>query len=223
MTENKEKKKRQGWKQNPEAVQENILEAALEEFAERGFAGARINLIADKTDTSKRMIYYYFGDKEGLYRRVIEKTYTDTRQGELALELDLSKPQEALRKLITFTFNHHRKHSDFIRLVMIENIHQGRHLGEKQHFADINAPAIQRVKEIYSAGVEQGVFRRGLSAEQLHWQISAMCFFNVSNQATFAAAFGDQLFTPTGQKELCQTIEDTVLTFLLHEPDRLLK
>jgi len=219
MLDDSKKTKRQGWKQNPEAVKENILNAALEEFSERGFASGSINVIADKTATSKRMIYYYFGDKEGLYRKVIEKTYQDMREGEAKLDLDTSNPISAMRKLINFTFEHHAEQRDFIRLVMIENIHRAKHLGPKDEFSEINALAIDRVNEIYNAGVNQRVFRSGLCASQIHWQISAMCFFNVSNKATFSTAFGNDLFTERGQIELCRSIEDTVLAFLQYNPE----
>lgn len=223
MLDDSKKTKRQGWKQNPEAVQENILNAALEEFSQRGFASGSINVIADKTETSKRMIYYYFGDKEGLYRKVIEKTYQDMREGEAKLDLDISDPVAAMRKLIHFTFEHHTEQQDFIRLVMIENIHRAKHLVAKEEFAKINALAIERVNEIYNAGVTQQVFRKGLSAAQLHWQISAMCFFNVSNKATFSAAFGDDLFSENGQQELCRSIQNTVLAFLEYDPEQSLR
>ncbi|NQZ32991.1 MAG: TetR family transcriptional regulator [Oceanospirillaceae bacterium] len=220
MLDQTKKPKRQGWKQNPEAVQENILNAALEEFSQRGFASGSINVIADKTATSKRMIYYYFGDKEGLYRKVIDKAYQDMREGEAKLNLDVSDPVAAMRKLIKFTFEHHAEQQDFIRLVMIENIHRAKHLASKEKFAEINALAIARVNEIYNAGVTQQVFRTGLSPAQIHWQISAMCFFNVSNKATFSAAFGDDLFSHDGQQQLCRSIQNTVLAFLEYDPEQ---
>lgn len=219
MRNQTKKPKRQGWKQNPEAVRENILNSALEEFSLHGFSSGSVNVIAGKTATSKRMIYYYFGDKEGLFRKVIEKTYKDMRAGEAKLDLDISNPIAAMRKLIDFTFEHHAEQIDFIRLVMIENIHKGKHLASKEKFSEINTLAIQRVNEIYNAGVEKKVFREGLSASQIHWQISAMCFFNVSNKATFSAAFGDDLFSQSGQQDLSQSIQNTVLAFLQHNPE----
>ncbi|MCE2933902.1 MAG: TetR/AcrR family transcriptional regulator, partial [Hyphomicrobiales bacterium] len=67
------------WTQDPEGVKRNILEAAREAFVEHGFAGARVDDIAARTATSKRMIYYYFGDKRGLYVAVLEEAYSGIR------------------------------------------------------------------------------------------------------------------------------------------------
>jgi AcrR family transcriptional regulator len=52
-----------------------ILDGAAEEFAQSGFAGARIDRIARRTKLNVRMIYYYFGSKKGLYRGVLESIY----------------------------------------------------------------------------------------------------------------------------------------------------
>src|SRR4026209_764060 len=110
---------RSGWKQDPAGVRKNIIAVAMTEFAANGLSGARIDEIAAKTRTSKRMIYYYFGDKVGLYRHVLEEASRQVRTCEQALELDHLGRVEALRRLVEFTFDHHRAHPDFICIVMI--------------------------------------------------------------------------------------------------------
>ena len=60
-------KAKRNWRQDPDGVKADILETATEVFARFGLAGARVDEIARRTQTSKRMIYYYFGDKNGLY------------------------------------------------------------------------------------------------------------------------------------------------------------
>src|SRR5215472_16399614 len=113
---------------DPEATRRNILEIATEEFAEKGFSGARVDDIAARTNTSKRMIYYYFGDKEGLFVAVLERAYSRIRQIEAALELAQIEPESALRALVGFTFDYYNANESFVRLVMTENIHNGVHL-----------------------------------------------------------------------------------------------
>jgi AcrR family transcriptional regulator len=98
------------------------------EFAKSGFSSAKIDDIAARTKTSKRMIYYYFGDKEGLYIQALEAAYGSVRVGERALNLDGMPPLQALERLVAFTFDHHRRNPDFIRMVMIENVHHAEHL-----------------------------------------------------------------------------------------------
>ncbi len=205
---------RQGWKQDPEGVRANILEVALKEFADRGLSGARMDEIAAKTRTSKRMIYYYFGDKNGLYRKVLEETYREVRTGEKALMLDHLEPKEALSRLTEFTFDHHSKHPDFIRIVMIENIHHGEYLKHSDLIRGLNQAAISRIETIYDKGVLQGVFREGLSPLSIHWLISALSFFNVSNRVTFSLLFGDALYDEAGQSDLRSQVADTVLRFV---------
>jgi len=201
-------------KRNPEAVQENILRVATEEFAAQGYAGARINVIAERTSTSKRMIYYYFSDKETLYRKVLEAAYRGIRHGELSLGLDDMSPVEAMSELVRYTFEHELKSPHFVRLVMNENIQDGRNLEDPSTFRELNAPATLRVASIYNRGVEQGDFRSGLSPVELHWYISGLCFFNMSNRATFGTAFGNELFTERGQERLCEHIIEMIIRFL---------
>ncbi len=184
-----------GRSQDPEGTKRNIIEVATKEFAEHGLAGARIDEIAAKTKSSKRMIYYYFGDKEGLYLRVIENAYSKVRATEATLNLDDLQPVAALRKLVEFTFDHHNANPDFIRLVMIENIHHGDFLAQSKVIQELNVTAIDTISRIYERGMRGGIFRKGLDPIELHWQISALCFFNVSNRATFSKIFGRDLGT----------------------------
>ena len=201
---------RQGWKQNPDAVKEDILRVALAEFSEHGLSGTRIDEISAKTKTSKRMIYYYFGSKEDLYRLVLESAYLEVRKGEESLELDHMPPLDALKKLVSFTFDHHSRHPDFIRLVMIENIHHGDYLRQSKIIRDLNVTAISKLDDIYQRGLKEKIFRPGVTPLQIHWQISALSFFNVSNRVTFSMIFGDQLFSKSGQASLRESVVDLI-------------
>ncbi len=210
---------RAGWKQNPEAVQANILRVALEEFAKNGLSGARVDEIAARTETSKRMIYYYFGDKEGLYRRVLEAAYREVRSGEQELDLEGLAPAAALRQLVEFTFDHHHRHPQFIRLVMIENIHHGHYLKQSDLIRDLNRGAIEHLERVLERGRRAGVFRAETDPLVVHWQISALSFFNVSNAATFSVIFGDRLTKPAGQGLLRRWVAETVLRSVLIDPE----
>lgn len=203
---------------DPAATQRNIIEVATHEFARNGLSGARVDEIAARTDCSKRMIYYYFGDKEGLYLRVLEEAYRRVRESESRLALDHLEPVEALRTLASFTFRHHHANEDFIRLVMIENIHHGEYLRRSSVIQDLNVPALDVLDRLYRRGVEAGAFRTGLTAIDLHWQISALCFFNVSNRATFSGIFGEDLGTAAALERLERNACDGILRFVLANP-----
>ena len=205
-------KNTKNWTQNPIAVQQDILKSAMKIFAKHGLSGARIDEIAAETKTSKRMIYYYFGDKEGLYARTLEMAYAKVREGEDKLDLAGLPARDALAKLVGFTFDHHRKHPDFIRMVMIENIHHAQYLLNSDIIGALNSRAIESLAEIIQRGEASGVFRSGLDPIALHWQISAMSFFNVSNKPTFSALFGASLFGKDQQTELREQIVHMLLS-----------
>jgi len=174
---------------DPERTMANILEVATREFSEKGLAGARIDDIAEATQTSKRMIYYYFGSKEGLYLAVLEDSYRRMRANEAALHLEDMPPEEALRRLVAYTVDHHRMDEPFIRLVMSENINRGQYLAQSPFIQALNVPAISAIAQLYERGVSEGVFRAGLDPLDIHWAISALAVFNVSNRHTFDLIF----------------------------------
>jgi AcrR family transcriptional regulator len=201
--------------QDPEGTRANIIEIASEEFARYGLAGARIDEIADRTRSSKRMIYYYFGDKEGLYVSCLENAYRVVRDGERRLDVEGLKPLEALRKLVEFTFEHHRRHENFIRMVMTENLNRGEYLDRSPSIRELNSGAVSTIEAIYRRGVAEGLFRDSIEPIDLHWQISALCFFNVSNRATFSRVIGRDVGTAKMQAALRRNTVDMVLRFVV--------
>ena len=201
--------------QDPEGTRQNIIEIASEEFALNGLSGARIDEIAARTRSSKRMIYYYFGDKEGLYLSALENAYRTVREGESKLDIAGLDPIEALRKLVEFTFDHHHKHEDFIRMVMIENIHHGEYLDKSKAIRGLNVTAIGTIEKLYARGLAEGLFRPDLDPIELHWQISALCFFNVSNRATFSKLFGRDFGAAKAQSSLRRNAVDMVLRYVV--------
>ncbi|MDR3369783.1 TetR/AcrR family transcriptional regulator [Rhodoferax sp.] len=200
---------------DPVRTMAGILEVATKEFAEKGLSGARIDAIADATRTSKRMIYYYFGSKEGLYVAVLEDSYRRMRDIESELHLENLAPEAALRRLVEFTFDHHWSHPDFIRLVMNENIERGAYIAQSQSIQQLNVPAIAAIRELYERGVAQGVFRKGLDPTDIHASISALTFFNVSNQHTFGLIFKDAVNGQGAMAARRANITDMVVRFML--------
>jgi AcrR family transcriptional regulator len=182
-------RKETGRTNDPLRTQANILEVAEAEFGEKGLAGARIDEIAAATRTSKRMIYYYFGSKEGLYLAVLEEAYRRVRDIESELHLQDLEPEQALRRLVAFTFDHHLAHESYIRLVMSENINRGQYLAQSPRIQELNVPAIEAISKLYKRGVANGDFRKGLDPVDIHASISALSFFNVSNAHTFGLIF----------------------------------
>jgi AcrR family transcriptional regulator len=174
---------------DPEGVQRNILEVATAEFSQRGFSGARVDAIANRTRTSKRMIYYYFGSKERLYLAVLEAAYSAIRQQESTLDLEHQAPEQALATLVASTFDYYEAHPEFVRLVMNENIMGGVHMKRSKAIGKLNVTVIDAVRRILARGEKAGSFRRGIDPIELHMTISALGIFNVANRATFSTIF----------------------------------
>jgi AcrR family transcriptional regulator len=201
-----------------ELTRANILSVATREFASKGFSGARVDEIADLTATSKRMIYYYFTNKEGLYVAVLEEAYRGIREIEAQLNLDHLDPIEAIRTLVEFTFDYQWEHEDFVRLVMVENIHNGVHLDASREIRGLNVPIIDTLKRVYDRGVAAGLFRPGLDQIDLHMTISALAFFNVSNRHSFSKIFGRDLKEPLSRSRRREVVTDTVLRYVQVTP-----
>jgi AcrR family transcriptional regulator len=206
--------RQQGWTQDPERVRRDILDVAREEFAARGFSGARVDAIAARTACSKRMIYYYFGDKQHLYVAVLEEAYQLIRARETGSDLDALAPREAMAALAALTFDHHANNPWFVRLVMVENIHNARHLKMSTKIAALNATAIEALRRVYERGVASGDFRPGLDPLQLHLTISALSFYNVSNRASIQEVFGHDMAEPAAHGARRQIVVDTLLRYV---------
>lgn len=204
---------RRGWTQDPERVRQDILAVAHEEFVAKGLSGARVDEIAARTKTSKRMIYYYFGDKRGLYRAVLESAYSKVRTTEQRGDLEALPPEEALAKLVSLTFDYHAENPDFVRLVMIENIHNAEHLKESAIINRLNLSAIEIIRGIYERGIISGVFRPGLDPLEIHLMMTAPAFYSQSNRASIHQVFGFDMGAPDHVARRRQAVIDVVVRY----------
>jgi AcrR family transcriptional regulator len=180
----------------PEETRRNILDAAVAEFSEKGLAGARVDDIAARTRTTKRMIYYYFGSKEQLYAAVLERMYGGMRDAEQGLGLDGLPPVEALRRIVEVTFDHHAAHPEFVRLVSTENINEARIVSASPTIRTRNATIIGILGRIVQRGMQDGSFRPDLDPLDVHVLINSFCFYRVSNRHTLRAIFGRDMQAP---------------------------
>ncbi|MET0704455.1 MAG: TetR/AcrR family transcriptional regulator [Mycobacterium sp.] len=207
-------KPRQDLQRDAERTRAELLAVATEVFAESGYSGARVDEIAERTRTTKRMIYYYFGGKEQLYLAVLEEAYRGIREAEQKLRVDHVDPVVAIRRLAEVTFDHHIAHDAFIRLVSIENIHRGEFIGKLESLRDLSRPATSVLDEILQAGRAEGKFRDDIDALDVHIVISSYCVFQVANRYTFGFLFGVD-FTETSQRaHLRRMIGDVVVGWL---------
>ena len=205
-------------KPDAQRTRDDILAVARAEFVEHGLSGARVDAIAERTRTTKRMIYYYFGSKEGLYSAVLEQAYADIRTTETMLVLQDMAPMTALRRLIAFTFDYEDSHPDFVRLIAIENIHQAQYLKLLPTIQRVNADVIATLDSILRRGRAEGVFAQDCSAVDVHLMISGLCFYRVSNQHTFGAIFGCDLSDSATRDRHKAMIVETIVGYVRDAP-----
>jgi AcrR family transcriptional regulator len=191
-----------------------ILAVATREFADRGYAGSRIDDIAERMRTTKRMIYYYFGSKEQLFIAVLEQAYSEIRTAEQALDVEGLDPISAIRRLAELTYDHHTAHPDFLRLVSIENIHHGQHISKSERLGTLSNPVLDMITRILDRGSEDGVFRSGVDALDVHMMISSFCVFPVANRYTFRAIFGRDLLDGSRHDQYRTMVGELVVRYL---------
>jgi AcrR family transcriptional regulator len=209
-------------RRDPEGTRREILDAAIEEFSAHGLLGGRVDAIAERTRSTKRMIYYYFRSKEDLYAAALIESYRRIRASEVGLHLDARDPEEALRLLVRSNVAHHEQNPAFVRLVVFENmlpagaIHL---MGDEAREA--NRTALTIIDDILRRGREQGVFRDGPdapSALDVQEVISGLAFQRVSNRSTFRELFGRDMLGADESGHVRSMIEDVVLRFVLAGP-----
>jgi AcrR family transcriptional regulator len=195
--------------------QSTILAAARDEFAEHGLGGARMDRIAERAGLNKRLIYYYFEDKDRLFRAVLEQSYLQIREEERKLNLLGLKPAEALRRLVEFTWNYYLAHPEFLSLLNSENLQAARHLQDSDQAREMNSPLIATLGEILERGRKEGSFRGGVDPLQLYVSIAGLSYFYLSNHHTLSAIFGRDLMTVRAKSERLNHMCDVILGYVL--------
>jgi AcrR family transcriptional regulator len=199
---------------DPVQSRADILAGATQEFAERGFEGARLDAIAERTSTTRAMIYYYFGDREALYLTVLETAYRGIREAEQHLDLAHMAPDDAMRRLIEFVFDYYQKHPEFVALVVAENQAGGAHIRKAHAMTTLNLPIIDTLRDVLARGARDGVFRDAIDALDVHLAISALGFFQVANRHTFGTIFRRDLGEPRQVRRHRALVVEIVMAYL---------
>jgi AcrR family transcriptional regulator len=197
-----------------ERTRTEILDVATAEFSARGYDGARVDDIAALTQTTKRMIYYYFGGKKQLYVACLERAYARIREKERQVDVAHLDPVTAIRRIAEITFDHHEAHPEFIRLVSVENVHHAEHIQELASIVDLNTPIIQMLDQLLSRGRAEGLFHGNADAIDVHMMISSFCVFRVANRYTFRTIFGRDLVDPADRDHYRAMLGDLVVRYL---------
>ncbi len=205
---------------DPEGTRARILAAATREFSRHGLGGARVDRIAERAGANKRMLYYYFGDKDALFLAVLEQTYEDIRCAEQELHLLDASPVEGVVRLVEFTWRYYLDHPEFLTLLNSANLHRARHLKRSPEIRATNSPVIATLAELLRRGEADGSIRAGIDPLQLYISIAGLCWFYLSNNHTLSAVFDRNLATPAARDERLAHMRDFVAGYLAHGAGR---
>lgn len=200
------------------STRDNILSAATKVFARFGYDGGSVQKISKLAKSVDRMIYYYFGSKEGLFIEVLENAYRRMNDAELKLKLDTSQPVNGLNAVIAFVLSYYRKNPEFITLLNIENLQRGKHIAKSERAKEYSSPAIAVISELLQNGVGQKLFKKDVSARNVYLLIVATAYFYMSNRYTLSAFLGENLQTPAAIEAWQAFISRTVLQSVLLKP-----
>lgn len=201
-------------KRNPEKTKQKIHQAALAEFTEHGYGGARVDSIAERAGVNKRMLYHYFGSKDGLFLYVLEQAYDEIRSNEERLELENLSPTAAIEELVIFTVNYFVKHPEFVRLLNNENLYQAEHIKRSRKIRRIHSPFVQLISDVLRRGEQQGVFRKDVDPVQFYITVASVAYFYFSNIHTLSTIFGQNFSKTSEIKRRQEHCKDVILGYL---------
>lgn len=207
-------RKRTAVTRDPERTRRSILDAATVEFTAKGLNGARVDDIAARAGANKRMIYHYFGDKEGLYLAALEETYVAIRAAEIQLKFTERDPVEGIRELIHFTWRYFVEHPEFLSMLGTENLHRARFLRQSKRIRELHSPLIGMLSDLLTRGAAAGTFRPNVDPVQLYISIAGLGFFYMSNRHTLSTIFGRELDAADALTERGDHIADVILSYL---------
>lgn len=199
---------------DPVKSKQTILQAATGEFCQHGFSGARVEAIAAKSRSNMRMIYHYFGNKEGLYLAVLEAGYARLRNREHDLDLDRASPVDGIRALIRFTFDFFAENQDVLALINSENTQKGRFLRKLPNVRAMTVPLLDSISELLKSGVRQKQFRRGIDAIQFYVSLVALSQLHILNRYTLSVIFDENISDTEWLRERRDHVEDVLLAYL---------
>jgi AcrR family transcriptional regulator len=206
-------------KRDPAGMQRRILDAARAEFATHGFGGARVERISRRARTVDRMLYYYFGSKDGLFRAVLEDSYEKLGRAEQQLQLSGVDAVEGMRQLIAFTWHYYLAHPEFIRLLNSENLYRGSHVNKSRRVKALSFPLLSVLTDLLERGAQQRRFRPGIDPVEIYITIAALGYFYLSNRYTLTRFLGVDLMAAARRDRWLEHITGVVLDHIALPPE----
>ena len=177
-----------------------ILVAATDEFSANGYSGARVDAICRAAKANPRMIYHYFGDKDGLYVAVLGQVLSELRSEELKLDVDHTPPMQGMVELFDFIQAHFGRRPQLINLLTGENLLRAKFLRRSIRTPIVSSPLIDLIARLLHRGQRAGVFRSRIDPLRLYVMMVALSYFHRSNAFTLSVIFRTDISSPEWQR-----------------------
>jgi len=201
-------------KRNADATRAKILQAALSEFSERGLPAASTDDIAKRCGVNKRMIYYYFGSKDGLYLAALESVYEDLVALEKAIEIEHLESPAAIEAMVNLKIDYYVANPHFISFLSMENFYKARHLRKSKKLDMFKSPLTDVIARILERGQRSGQFRHDVDPVDFYVSICGLCIMYFTNQHTLGVIFGRSMTRDANIQRHKRTVIDIVLSYL---------
>ncbi|ECC1662068.1 TPA: TetR/AcrR family transcriptional regulator [Salmonella enterica subsp. salamae] len=200
---------------NAQSLKEKLLLCAVNEFAEYGYEGARVDNIVKAAECSKQTVYHHFGNKENLFIEVLEYTWNDIRQKEKALDVSGLSPAQAIEKIIDFTWDYYIANPWFLNIVHSENQSKGVHYAKSKRLPDINYSHLELMASLLEKGKALNIFKQDIDPLQVNINIAALGGYYLINQHTLGLVYHISMVSPQALEARRKVIKETILSWLL--------
>ncbi|MFT3803581.1 MAG: TetR/AcrR family transcriptional regulator [Burkholderiaceae bacterium] len=206
-------------RRDPVNTRARLLEAAIDEFSNQGYSGARTERIARHAGTNIRMLYHYFGGKDALYVAVLEAVIADLRHDELQLDTDVVEPLAGLLQIADFVDRHFATHPRLRKLLAFENLNEARHLARSNRIPEMSSPLIALIGRLLARGTAAGAIRPGIEALHLYVAMVSLSYYGRAHAYTLSRIFDEDLLAPSWQQAHQQLTRQMVAAFLTKASD----
>jgi TetR/AcrR family transcriptional regulator len=197
-----------------EITKSKILAAAENEFSDKGYFGARIDEIAESAGVNKRMIYEHFGNKDGLYKKVLMSVYEKLALEERAFFVDRLDPKLAIKNIVYVYFKFLEATPSFVRMLMWENLNNAEGLS-RDEVRQLKEPTINYIKEQIARGKAEGIFREDVDEYQIIVSLMNFGFSYFSNIHTLSAIFNKDMSSGAEIMKRADFVSNMILEYLI--------
>jgi AcrR family transcriptional regulator len=198
---------------DPVRTKQSLLTAGIQLFASRGFHGVSVDEIVAAAGCNKRMLYHYFGDKEGLYAAVLQAVYARLEQVEMQPMAKDAATADVIREIMARYFDFLSHDPEFVNLLLWENLNDGRVLARHPHLLT-KAPVLALLREILEAAHRRGELDDVGDVRHLLILMIGMCFIYFSNRHTLRQSVGLDIDRPSVRAEGLRTAQRMFLAYL---------